>query len=237
MTRFLLLPGGGGAAYVWHHVVDALTARGHLAVAVDLPAEDPAAGLEEYADVAAAAARAAAPDEADAPWTVVGLSLGAFTAPLLAARLEVAELVLINPMVPTPGESASAWWAATGQSEAMAAAARAGGYPSDFDLEGTFLHDVDPGERVVLAEHEREELGAAFEDPWPLRSWPDVPVRVVASASDRLFPADFVARVARARLDVATTVVPGGHLSPLSRPAEMTAALLGDGVPAAGAGA
>ena len=36
---FVLIPGAGGAAWYWHRVVPELRARGHEAVAVDLPRE------------------------------------------------------------------------------------------------------------------------------------------------------------------------------------------------------
>jgi len=50
----------------------------------------------------------------------VGQSLGAFAASLVAARLEVAELVLVAPMIPVPGETAGDWWAAVEHDEAIA---------------------------------------------------------------------------------------------------------------------
>lgn len=231
MTHFLLIPGGGGAGYVWHRVVTELTARGHVAIAVDLPAEDAAAGPEQYADHAAArateATEATGLPGAEQRWTVVGMSLGAFTAPLLATRIRVAEIVLVNPMIPRPGESAGDWWSATGHGEAMREAARAGGYSGEFDLE-MFFHDLGAAEQEALTAHERDESGS-FDDAFGLAAWPEVPTRVIASTADRMFPATFVARLAQERLDVATTFVPGGHLSPLSQPAAMTSALLGDG--------
>jgi hypothetical protein len=47
-----LLPGAGGSAWYWHLVEGELRRRGHDVVAVDLPADDPQAGLAEYAEVA-----------------------------------------------------------------------------------------------------------------------------------------------------------------------------------------
>ena len=47
---FVLIPGAGGSAWYWHLLVAELAARGFDAVAVDLPAGDESAGLEEYAD-------------------------------------------------------------------------------------------------------------------------------------------------------------------------------------------
>jgi len=52
---FVLIPGAGGAAWYWHRVVPELRARGHEAVAVDLPGADESAGLPEYADAVVAA--------------------------------------------------------------------------------------------------------------------------------------------------------------------------------------
>ena len=48
MTTFVLVPGAGGQAWYWHRVVERLEARGHEAVAVDLPATDEGARLEDY---------------------------------------------------------------------------------------------------------------------------------------------------------------------------------------------
>ena len=56
MTSFVLVPGAGGSAWYWHRVVPLLQARGHPAVAVQLPAGDDGAGLAAYADAIVAAA-------------------------------------------------------------------------------------------------------------------------------------------------------------------------------------
>ena len=91
---FLLSPGAGGAAWYWHRVVGRLTAHGDEAIAVDLPAEDETAGIEEYVAVALAAL-----GERTDP-VVVGQSLGGFTATALCERAPVRRLVLVNTMVP-----------------------------------------------------------------------------------------------------------------------------------------
>src|SRR3712207_9583691 len=51
-------------------------------------------------------------------------------------------LVLLNAMVPRPGETGGEWWTATGHEQARAEAARARGWPLDDD--GAFTHDVPP---------------------------------------------------------------------------------------------
>jgi alpha-beta hydrolase superfamily lysophospholipase len=50
MSKFVLVPGAGGAAWYWHRVVSELEQPGHEAVAVDLPGPDESAGLPEYAE-------------------------------------------------------------------------------------------------------------------------------------------------------------------------------------------
>ena len=77
-----------------------LERRGHRAVAVDLPGEDPAAGLDAYADTIATAL-AGVEDEV----VVVAHSLNGLVAPLVAARRPVRALVYLAAFVPVEGES------------------------------------------------------------------------------------------------------------------------------------
>jgi pimeloyl-ACP methyl ester carboxylesterase len=50
VTTFVLVPGAGGDASYWHRLVPELERLGHRALAVDLPAADPEAGLAADAD-------------------------------------------------------------------------------------------------------------------------------------------------------------------------------------------
>jgi pimeloyl-ACP methyl ester carboxylesterase len=211
----VLIPGAGGAASYWSRVVPLLEQAGHEAVAVDLPGGDATAGLPEYADLVVSAAKRFA------AVVVVAQSLGGFTAPMAAERLPVQELVLINAMIPTRGETPGAWWAATGAVEARESAAGQGGY-GDFDVETYFLHDVDTR---GLPDDQHEENDAVFGTPCDFGAWPER-VRVLAGADDRFFPADFQRRVARARLGLDVDVRPGGHLIALARPQAVTDYLL-----------
>jgi hypothetical protein len=160
--------------------------------------------------------------------TLVAQSMGAFTAALVCARApkSIRELVLVNAMVPLPGETAGEWWEHTGWEEARAAAARRGGYPVEFDLDTYFLHDVPKRIAKRLASHERDEAEIAFREPAAFERWPDLPIHVVAGKDDRFFSASFQARLARERLDRAAHEIPGGHLVALSRPRELAELLL-----------
>jgi pimeloyl-ACP methyl ester carboxylesterase len=221
MSVFVLIPGAGGSAWYWHRVVPELRARGHEAIAVDLPGPDKSAGLPEYAD-AVVAAIAGRRDV-----VVVGQSMGAFTAPAACAHTPVRLLVLLNGMIPLPGETPGDWWANTGWEPARIAAALAGGYPAEFDLATYFLHDV-PADVVAAGEaHGYDEADIAFGQPCAIDRWPDVSTRVIAGRDDRFFPVEFQRRVARDRLGVDIDVVPGGHLAALAYPAELAERLTG----------
>lgn len=214
---YVLIPGAGGAAWYWHRFAPVLRRLGHDVVAVDLPAADPAAGLREYADAVAGAA------QGRGDVVLVAQSMGGFTAPLLVGRLPVTGLVLVNAMIPAPGETGGDWWANTGQALARRANDEREGRSPDagFDPLVYFFHDVPPGVTAEGMAGAPEQSDTPFGEPWPLPAWPDVPTRVISSRDDRLFPLAFQIRVAEQRLGITPEQVPGGHLVALSRPEEL----------------
>ena len=77
MASFSLVHGAWGGGWLWDLLRAELESRGHVVHAPDLPCEDVAAGVEEYA---------AAVPAAD---VVVGYSLGGFTIPFVEAETHV----------------------------------------------------------------------------------------------------------------------------------------------------
>lgn len=222
-ATFVLIPGAGGSAWYWHRVTPVLAAAGVDGVAVGLPAADDSADLTTYADIVCDAV-----SDVAGPLVVVGQSMGAFTAPMVADRIGAAMIVLVNPMVPTAGESPGQWWDATGQDQAMAEHFRRIGLPDkEFDPVEDFFHDVPAQVRDdAFSQPPPRQSDTPFGQPWPLQGWPDVPTRVVAGSGDRFFPLEFQRRVVRARLGLDVDVLPGGHLMALSRPRELADYLL-----------
>lgn len=217
MASFLLIPGAGGHAWYWHRVVPELVARGHDAVAVELPSGDDDAGFTEYADAAVAAAR----QREDL--VVVGQSMGAYTAALVATRLPTRLLVLLNAMSPRAGETGGEWWGNVGFAEARRAQADRDGRRLEDDpdnIEG-FFHDVPADVRAAaFSLGEFEQSGTPFAQPWTL-PWPAVPTRFIACRDDRFFPIELQRRIVPERLGITVDEMPGGHLVALSRPAEL----------------
>ena len=201
MATFALIHGGGSSAWDWHLVAPALRERGHDPVAVDLPSENESAGWSEYAETIVRGVGSRG------DLVVVAHSLGAFTAPLVCARLPAQLLVLVAGMIPSPGEFFDDWW-------------RNSGY-EDSGEDDVFYHDVPPPLAAEAQRREREERSRALREPWPLEAWPETPTRYLLCRGDRMFPAAFARRHARERLGIEADEIDGGHYVTLSRPLEL----------------
>jgi pimeloyl-ACP methyl ester carboxylesterase len=225
MASFVLIPGAGSDSWSWHPVTERLEAHGHAAVPVDLPLADDEAGLERYLQVTLAAieAEGGAPDEL----VVVGQSMGALTAPLVADRVATRLLVLVCPMIPAPGETGGDWWENVGQREARLAFAAEQGRPADESEAEIFTHDWTAELVAESEQHELVQSGRPFEDPWPLDSWPDVPTRVVLGTNDRCFAPDLIRRLSRERLGITPDEVESGHVPAFGNPGALVALLEG----------
>ena len=209
MATYVLIHGAGDSGWYWHLVGAELGARGHEAVAPDLPIEDESAGLADYAD---AVVEAIGPRS---ELVVVAQSAGGFTAPLVCERVRVELLVLVAGLIPLPGEKGEDWWANTGYYEAERE-------PVDpADTIALFYHDVPPELAAEALTHARTQADAPSEEPWPLERWPDVPTRFLLCRQDRLLPAEWLRGVVRNRLGIEPDEIDASHCVALSRPREV----------------
>ena len=218
MATYVLIPGAGGDAWEWHRLAPEIAAGGHDVVPVTLPAGDDHAGWKEYADTVVDAIG----DRTNL--VLVAQSLGGFTASLVADRIPVDRLVLLNAMIPKPGETGSAWWADTKQGEAQKAYLSELGISREEaeDDKVLYFHDV-PADVVeeIYQRPEPQQSMTPMTQPWPLAAWPNVETRVLAGRDDRLFPLPFQRRVARERLGLEADEIPGGHMACLSYPVDL----------------
>jgi pimeloyl-ACP methyl ester carboxylesterase len=218
--RYVLVPGAGGAAWYWHLVEPELRRRGNDTVSVSLPTADDTAGLPEYAD---AVVRALGKGRRR-HLVLVAQSLAGFIAPIICNQVPVTLLVLVNAMIPKPGETPGQWWANTRHGEAKRQQNVRDGRPADaeFDPLVDFFHDVP--QSVVDEAWSRgvpRQSDTVFGSPCPFDIWPTVPTRVLIGRDDRFLPAALQRRVAAERLGITPDVMPGGHLVALSRPVEL----------------
>ncbi|MFJ4285678.1 alpha/beta fold hydrolase [Paenarthrobacter nicotinovorans] len=205
MAVFVLIHGGGSTAWDWHLVRPLLEASGHHVVAVDLPIEDPGAGLEDYT-------RAVTKAVGDARNTiVVGHSLGGFIAPLVCEALHSDGLVYLSAMIPLPGETFGDWWTNTG-------------HDREIIPEEPYFNLVPEDLARHAMEKERDQQGAWMAAPWPGQR-PDVPTLGILCLDDLFFPPSFMRRQIRDRLGAEPVEIPGGHYVPLSHPEAVAGAL------------
>jgi pimeloyl-ACP methyl ester carboxylesterase len=207
MTTFVLIHGAGDVGWYWHLVEADLRTRGYDTVAPDLPCDDDAAGLPEYADTVVDAIGGRT------DLVVVAQSFGGFTAPLVCERVAVRLLVLVAPMIPAAAEAPADYWTNTRYHEEARE-------PYDDDI-ALFYPDV-PVDLVAAArKRARTQSETRMGEPSPLTAWPNVPTRVLICRQDRLLPAGFLRRVARERLGITPDEIDGGHTPALSHPVEL----------------
>ncbi|MEU0504764.1 alpha/beta hydrolase [Nocardia sp. NPDC005998] len=207
MATFVFIHGAGDVGWYWHLVAAELHARGHAAIAPDLPCDDDSAGLSEYADIVVGALG----DRTDL--VVVAQSFGGFTAPLVCDRVAVELLVLIAPMIPRPGEAPADYWTNTRYDEEERVR-----YDDPIAL---FYQDVPPELAAEALNRSRTQSEARMSEPSPFDTWPGVPTRVLIGHDDRLFPAGFLHRITQERLGITPDEINCGHTPALSRPHEL----------------
>jgi len=221
LATFALVHGAWHGRWCFEALTAELEARGHEAVAPELPSEDPSATLADYA-----AAIAAAVDDADEP-IVVGHSLGGIWIPLVTTLRPVRRLVFLAAFVPAPGVSADEEFA-RGEYE-LAPEAKEGRAQDELGRSywvdavaaiETLFHDCPP----VQAESSAARLGPQEQstsgEATPLESWPAVPSTYVRCTADRMYPPALGPRMA-ARAGADILEIDCGHSPFCARPGEL----------------
>jgi hypothetical protein len=225
---FGLVHGAWHGAWCWERLIPELAARGHRAVAVDLPCEDPEAGAQRYAEVAAAAL----PTAGDL--VLVGHSLSGLTIPLIAARRPVRALVFLCAVLPAFGRSLDEQVKKDPGMYAPGYAAHPGrvvhpdGSTSWKDAEGAteaFYHDCVPADARRAWSRLRRQSAAPRREACPLAAWPPARRISIHARDDRAIAPAWSERAARERLGIESLVIEGSHSPFLSRPAALAALL------------
>lgn len=217
MTTFALVHGSGHGAWCWDRIVPRLEARGHRAIAMDLPCDNNSAGCTTYADVVIASLA-----RVDGDVVVVGHSLGGLTIPLVAARRPVKRMVLLCAVLPIPGALP---FGPDPGAPPMAAA----GLDLVFHEGGTFsfspgsaashLYNRCTPEDVDWAiARLRRQSPAPSREVCPLPAWPDVDRAYIACSDDRIVMPEYARYVARSRAGVDATMLDADHSPFLSNP-------------------
>ena len=220
--RIALIHGSYHGAWCWDRLGPELERFGHAISAVDLPTADPNAGAEAYAQAVIDGT-----DWTDPP-VVVAHSTGGLTAPLVAARRPVQQLIFLAAFLPRPGMSGNAqrkaepidppYTPTSAEWTDLGDGVWAVGPNTATEL---FFHDVPEDVRAWAIAQLRPQAYRLLDEVTPLVAWPDVASDYVVCRDDHAISAAWGRSAARERLGVEAAEIDGGHSPMLSRPAEL----------------
>jgi len=223
-ATFVLVHGAFGSPAALAPIIPYLETLGHHAIAVDLPCENPTAGLEDYARTVTDTL-----DAIDGRRILVGHSAGGATAVLAATKARVDHLVLVTALVPEPGRS---MFDVAGPDMAAALDAISidhgdGTRSMNADL---ITSMVPPEQRSSVLEHiqttTRRQGWQSLSEPWPGAHMPDVPTTYILCTEDNTVPPDLQRQFARS-LNVEPVDLASDHDAFTLKPQEL-ARLLND---------
>jgi pimeloyl-ACP methyl ester carboxylesterase len=230
MTVFVLIHGAWHSAWQWRHVIPELEARGHHAVAIDLPSDDPTSTTESYVSMI----NSAVTEPQDV--VLVAHSAAGLWAPVVAERRPVRELVLLASLMPRPGYS---WIEQLAdqplQADYAAAQSRLprspeGGLMWSAEEATRFFHNdaQTPVAEEAVRHMVPENAFGTYREKTPLTGRPNVATRYIWCAQDRTVSRDWALRAALERFDARIEEFESSHSPFTSHPAAL-AALLAQG--------
>jgi pimeloyl-ACP methyl ester carboxylesterase len=228
MATFVLIHGAWHGNWNWDRLVPELEARGHVVVLGGYPQDRLGTTWETYAGTIVDSMR----DLPDRP-VVVGHSLGAAVAAVVAARTPVQLLIYLCPLTPF-----------TDRPQGMPDPARPGAFdhvreeggfdwwePADA-IEFMYGH-LDPETAAWAAQR---LLRSTEHGPYPLALAPSVPSTYIYTSDDEFFAPDSCRWMATHVVHVDPIELPGGHFPQLERPDELAELLSRLAVDTAAAG-
>jgi pimeloyl-ACP methyl ester carboxylesterase len=223
VALFALVHGAWHGAWCWERLVPELRARGHEALALDLPSEDISAGCARYAEIVASEIGDAAGDI-----VLIGHSLGGLTIPLVAAVRPISRLVFLCALIPEPGRSL------IDQIKDDPAMFSDGfqGAPARDELDRSYWDDAELAKRQLFSGFDPDDAAAAVRrlrpqartpnlEPCPLDALPEIPAVYILARDDATVRPAWSRRAARERLGVQPLELEGGHSPFLSHPVEL----------------
>ena len=210
-VTFCLLHGDWHDGACWEPLVGTLKARGHEAVAPDLPYNDPEAGYEDRVRPALAALEGVA-----GPVVVVGHSVGSGYAPLVAAARPGSLLVHLCPRLgpfPSPPGAPDTFR----KGFPFPPRRHDGAMVWDPDAAIEAMYSRLPAETArALAARLRPATRAA--DEYPLPGHPDLPTVLIYATDDEIFEPDWERFMARELLGIEPIEISGGHFPMVEDP-------------------
>src|SRR3954449_9066986 len=194
MATVCLLHGNWHDGSCWEPLARRLEQLGHRVLAPDLPLDDPAAGYAERARPAIEALASAEP-----PVAVVGHSLAAGIAPIVAAGTGAAIVIYLCPAPTGPFAGVDVGIAPLRRTFPLPSPDEHGASVWDAEVAVGTMYARVPAD-LARAVAERLRPGSLAPDRYPLSGHPDAPGRLILTTEDEFFDPEWSRRVASAVL-------------------------------------
>ena len=224
MTRFVLVHGAWHGAWCWSKVVPLIEERGHSAVAMDLPIEDPSAGWSTYADSVIGAI-----GDADGDVVLVGHSMGGHVIPVVAERRPVTRCVFLAAGMPVEESFAALMTKhpdhfGEGLMPKLVFAEDGGTSWRPDDAIEIFYHDCDEQDaREAVAQLRTQYIH--LEESYPIGEFPNSPATYIVCTGDRAISPDWGRRIT-SELGMEKIEIDASHSPFWSKPAELADVLV-----------
>jgi len=222
MSLFCLVHGSTQNASCWDLLIPGLERRGHDAMTVNLPTNEPEASATQYADVISEVLPAHRDDAVVVAHSASGLFL-----PFIPERRRIQRLVFLASVLPQIGKSLLDQ---VNDDPQMFNAEWIGKDPTKDELIALhfLFHDCSPEvSQWALSTMSLMYARQAIVETCPLRVWPAVPSSYILCCDDRTIQPEWFRRAARERLGIQPIELPGGHCPHVSRPGELAEVLAG----------
>jgi len=221
MSTFVLVHGAWHGGWCWERLIPELAARGHDAVAMDLPVEERSATFQDYASVVIEVAASATDDV-----VLVGHSLGSMVIPLVAAARPAAAMVFLCGLVPnfngSPRDDAPRMEVPGVFDPIVVHDDGSRSWPSLEAATSAFYADCSAEDAAWAYAQLRHQNGSSlWGRPYPLDSWPPGRRVAIIGADDRAVTPAYAYHVCRTRLGIEPIELAGGHSPFLARPAQL----------------
>jgi hypothetical protein len=193
---------------------------------MDLPCDQPDAGLEQYAEAVVSACA-----DVDEPVIAVGHSLAGLVIPMLPDLTAVARLVFLNALIARPGvlyaEMVAREHFAVANQPVATIDEESGWscWDDDEAAQTAMYHDCSPADAAWAVRRLRRQGLRPVQQRHPLTRWPPVPSTYVLCTEDRCVDPAWSRRAAREWLQTAAIELPGSHSPFLAQPTKLASTL------------
>jgi pimeloyl-ACP methyl ester carboxylesterase len=219
VTTFVLVHGAWHGGWAWEDLVPHLTDKGHTAVTVDLPLDDPHARFEDYATAILRAA------EGHADAVLVGHSLGGVSVTYAGLERDFRAIIYLCPVLPDvvgmphddepPQSEEGAYDALQRHPDGSHS------WPS-IEAATAAMYASCPPERAAAAfARLRPQQTGMWADVQPLPKWPDARKELVFCTDDRMLNREWQRYVAERWLRCEPVELPGDHSPMIALPAQL----------------